>query len=227
MTTEVLFDVSALTFVEHTDVSAFGLASVGVRSTITSTDWVNQVWVTTTFVGFIISQAFSFVVNGDTLASSFACVLIGVAISTADGESDISTRVASRKRTSGSSVAIITWADTVLIFLRSGALKVALVIVSKTVSGADWSLQTFTMRAMGGLSFGAFTGLPELFLCAFHEASILVGLSFSGADRFVDIGTVARVETGTLVLDHLVTTLNSAFVFVGGTILTTDWSELI
>ena len=80
---------------------------------------------------------------------------------------------------------------------------------------------------MSGLSFGAFSRLPQLFLGTFHEASILVGFSLSRANWFVDIGTVAWVETGSLMLDHLVTTLNCAFILVGGAILTTDWSELI
>ena len=145
MTTEVLFDVSALSLVENTNVSALGLARVRVRSAITSTDWVDQFWITSAFVCFVISQTFSFVVNGDTLASSLACVLIGVAISTAHRESNMSTRIASGQRTGGSSITVISGANTILIFLRSCAFQITFVVVSKTVSSADWGLQTFTV----------------------------------------------------------------------------------
>lgn len=90
MSAEVLLNIPASALVESTDVPAFGLAAVGVRSSVTSADWVNKVWVATAFVSLVVSQTFSLVVNGDTLASRFARVLVGVSVSAADWESHMS-----------------------------------------------------------------------------------------------------------------------------------------
>ena len=145
MAAEVLFDVSALSFVKHANVSAFCFACVRVRSSVSSANWVDQVWVASALVSFVISQALSFVVDGDSFASGFACVLVGVSISTADWESDMSARIAGWERASSSSVAVISGADSVLIFFGASAFEVAFIVVSETVSSANWGFESFAM----------------------------------------------------------------------------------
>ena len=80
---------------------------------------------------------------------------------------------------------------------------------------------------MRGLSLGTLSGFPKNLFFALHEARVLEGLSLFGADRLVDISAVAWVETGSLVVDHLMTALDGAFVLICGPILPADWRELI
>ena len=69
MSAEVLLHVPASSLVESTDVPALGLAAVGVRSSISAADWVDELWVAAAFVGLVVSETLALVVNGDTLAS--------------------------------------------------------------------------------------------------------------------------------------------------------------
>lgn len=67
---------------------------------------------------------------------------------------------------------------------------------------------------MRGLSLSTLSGFPKNLFFALHEARVLESLSLFGADWLVDISAVAWVETGSLVVDHLMTTLDGAFVLI-------------
>jgi len=80
---------------------------------------------------------------------------------------------------------------------------------------------------MSSLSFGAFSFLKYFLTFTLHHTSVLESLIIFGTNWFIDIGTVAGVHAGALVLDHLVTALDGADVLVGGAVLPADWGELV
>ena len=81
------------------------------------------------------------------------------------------------------------------------------------------------MRAMSRFSVGTLPLLEELMLFTFHETFILEGLPLFRANGLVDITAVARVQTSTLMFDHLMSAFDCAFVLIRGSVLSANRGE--
>ena len=80
---------------------------------------------------------------------------------------------------------------------------------------------------MRRLAFRTLALLEEFLLLALHKTSILESLPLFRADGFIHITAITGVQTGALVLDHLMTALNSALVLISRPILAAHWRELV
>lgn len=219
-------DDTTTTVIKDSDVLASSFAGVGVGSSVSSANRVSTS-LTSTLIDFVLGQTVTLVGNGDSFASGLTCVRVGTSVGSTDREVDILTTGTRGQRTGLSFVRTISRTHSVRVLLTSRTVQVALVVVCDSVAAADRRVESFAMRTMGGFSVRTLAGFPEFLVLTLHHTSVLVSLHSFGTDRFVDIGTVARVETSTFVFDHLMSTLDCTHIFVSGTILTTDWGELI
>jgi hypothetical protein len=106
-------------------------------------------------------------------------------------------------------------------------IQITLIIIGNSVRTTDWSLESFTMRTVSRFGVRTVTGFPQFLSFAFHNTTVLESFPSSGTDWFVDIGTVARVQTSPFMVHILETTFDGTLIFVGAAVHSADWVELI